>query len=519
MELGILAQAAALIALSFAIAVAALLIVNALAPVRRSQGGTTSAEWAFLFDGETLVDASDAAQRMIQHASAKGSDLMRLAAFLAPRFPDLGHHLAGDTQRRALEMFSTDGRMSLTLAPKAGRLHLKLEDLMPGPGDALDAPSMAALTEELRTHRAIGDHGPVPVWRQTAEGAIVWANTAYMELAEALDGPDTLPSWPPRALFDRVTDCDAQGQGGLRLKLTLPGENGDAQERWFDCHAAAIGEDLLYTAIPADSAVHAERSLRDFTQTLTQTFAHLSVGLAIFDRDRALSLFNPALTDLIGLKPEYLISRPSLSNMLDQLRERQMMPEPKDYKSWRQQMLALEAEAATGVYSEPWFLPDGRTFQVTGRPHPDGAIAFLFEDISADISLRHEYKTELDICQAVFDGLDEAIAVFSPAGTVTLTNQAYAALWGEVDPDKTIIEASRRWQHACAPTPVWGDARDFCGTIGERSKWTADVRMSDGRGLDCRFEALPGGATLVGFSIASGARPTAAHPMKQPVSA
>ena len=279
--------------------------------------------------------------------------------------------------------------------------------------------------------------------------------------------------------------------------------------RFFDCHVAAIGEDLLYTAIPADRTVEAERSLRDFTQTLTQTFAHLSVGLAIFDRERSLSLFNPALTDLIGLKPEYLIGRPTLSNLLDQLRERQMMPEPKDYKSWRQQMVALEAEAATGVYSEPWFLPDGRTFQATGRPHVDGAIAFVFEDISADISLRREFKTELETCQAVFDGLDEAIAVFSPAGAVTLTNQAYRALWGGEEPDTNIIEASRRWQHGCAPTPVWGDARDFCGTIGERSNWTAEARLSDGRGLDCRFEALPGGATLVGFSVTSGVRPQA----------
>ncbi len=514
MELGFLAQAATLIAMGFAVAVAALYLVSRLGPVRQAQGSVAAAEWAFLFDGETLVDASDAAQRMLQHASARGSDLMRLAALLAPRFPDLSRHLT-DQRRRELELFSTDGRMSLTLSEKSGRLHLKLEDLMPGPGDSLDAPSLAALIAELQTHRAVGEHGPVPVWRQTAEGAIVWANTAYMELAEALDGPDALPSWPPRALFDQVAGYDGLTMGGRRLQLTIPKKDGE-EVRFFECHVAAIGDDLLYTAIPVDRAVDAERSLRDFTQTLTQTFAHLSVGLAIFDRERSLSLFNPALSDLIGLKPDYLIGRPSLSNLLDQLRERQMMPEPKDYKSWRQQMVALEAQAATGVYSEPWFLPDGRTFQVTGRPHPDGAVAFVFEDISADISLRREYKTELETCQAVFDGLDEAIAVFSPAGTVTLTNQAYRALWGGEEPDKTIIEASRRWQHGCAPTPVWGDARDFCGTIGERSNWTAEVRLSDGRGLDCRFEALPGGATLVGFSIASAARPRA---MQQFVSA
>ena len=59
------------------------------------------------------------------------------------------------------------------------------------------------------------------------------------------------------------------------------------------------------------------------------------------------------------------------------------MPEPNDYSAWRAEMQDLARAAAEGRYQETWTLPTGSIYQVTGRPHPSGAIAFLFEDISA----------------------------------------------------------------------------------------------------------------------------------------
>ena len=342
----------------------------------------------------------------------------------------------------------------------------------------------------------------VPVWRQTAEGRITWANAAYHALADKMADAGR-PAGSLTKLFDLTVESVIGSNAPQRLQLlTLDG----TETHWYDCQTVALGSDYLITALPADSIVSAERGLRDFIQTLTQTFAHLSVGLAIFDRKRMLTLFNPALTDLLALSPEFLISRPTLSLFLDQLREKRMIPEPKDYKAWRRQMSELEAAAADGSYRQTWVLADGRTFEVTGRPHPDGAVAFLFEDISAEISLTRRFRAELETGQAVLDSLDEAIAVFSPAGHLTMSNRVYADLW-DCDPsttlkDVTMLEASRRWQKLCNPTPVWGDARDFAATIGERSNWSAEVHLRDGRRLFCRFEALPGGSTLVAFSEA-----------------
>ena len=244
--------------------------------------------------------------------------------------------------------------------------------------------------------------------------------------------------------------------------------------------------------------------MREFVQTLAKTFAHLPIGLAIFNRHRRLELFNPALTDLSSLPVAFLSGRPTLVAFLDELRDRRVMPEPKDYKNWRQQITELEAEAVRGTYAETWSLPTGQTYRISGRPHPKGALAFLFEDITSEVTMTRRFRLDMELGQAVIDSVSEALAVFSPSGILTRSNTAYAELWG-VDPsttfgDVSITDASRRWIEQCCPTPVWGDVRDFVGTVGERAEWSAEVGLRSGQRLACRFIPLTGGGTLVGFT-------------------
>jgi hypothetical protein len=73
---------------------------------------------------------------------------------------------------------------------------------------------------------------------------------------------------------------------------------------------------------------------------------------------------------LLGLSPEYLSARPTLLSFFDNLRDHQIMPEPKNYRSWRESMAELVNAASEGSYLETWSLPSGLTYRVSGRPHP-----------------------------------------------------------------------------------------------------------------------------------------------------
>ena len=285
-----------------------------------------------------------------------------------------------------------------------------------------------------------------------------------------------------------------------RISIPLPESN---KRLWYNISTTETEAGWLCHAVDVNAVVDAEVAQRNFVQTLAKTFAQLSIGLAIFDRNRQLVLFNPVLVDLTALSPDFLSSRPNLMSFFDRLRDQRMMPEPKNYSSWRQQMEDLLKAAAEGNYQETWSLPSGSVYSVSGRPHPDGAIAFLFEDITAEVSLTRQFRSELEMGQSIMDQMDEAIAVFANDGTMTFSNTAYHELW-KMDPDASfakvsIVDASRIWQDTCDPTPAWGEIRDFVAASDTREPWWAKVKLRDGTPMMCKVTGIQNGATMVSF--------------------
>ena len=108
------------------------------------------------------------------------------------------------------------------------------------------------------------------------------------------------------------------------------------QPAWFDISTKEAGGGYANYTPDIPGLVDAEQAQSNFVQTLTKTFAHLSIDLAIFDQKRKFILFNPALIDLTRLGVEFLSGKPDLMSVFDWLRDSQNMPEPKDYADWRQ---------------------------------------------------------------------------------------------------------------------------------------------------------------------------------------
>ena len=505
MQGSFLTLAALAVVTSLATAMMALRLMSALQPQRRiswtpiDQHGDAV---VFLFRDHELVDATPDARRLLAVGPSFLGEWARLLLVLQSRFPDLPEAMAELPARQRFVLTGVGSGDRVEAEWRGGLVRLVLRDAEAAAASEHPDPyAHSAQSEEVATLRDVIDDAPMLVWKEGPDGTVRWANGAYVDLVNRLRSSEGPLGWPlPRVFEQRLAGADPAAPP-RRLSVTLPEEE---TARWFDCYAEARGETTLLFALPADQLVKAENTLREFVQTLTKTFAHLPTGLAVFDRERRLALFNPALTDLSALEPLFLSGRPSLFEFLDRLREKQRMPEPKDYKGWRKRITELESAAASGTHQEVWSLPGGQTYRVTGRPHPDGAIAFLFEDITAEISLTRRFRAELELGQAVVDSLDEAIAVFSSSGSLILANQSYERLWQHDSlravTDVGVVEATRLWQERCEPTPAWGDLRDFVGETAERAEWTAEVRMRDGARLDCRFTPLAGHATLAGFT-------------------
>ncbi|MCB1332824.1 MAG: PAS-domain containing protein [Roseivivax sp.] len=364
----------------------------------------------------------------------------------------------------------------------------------PSAGTA-DRHLAATLLAELGPLRAVADAAPFLIWQCDSEGQVIWSNRAYRSMAEALrrDG-EVEPLMP---MPDQVSPG---GTGLVRARLTLS----DGRDSWYELSAAPQGDTQLVFANCIDAVVRAEQAQRNFVQTLTKTFAHLPIGLAVFDRNRQLALFNPALIDLTALSAEFLSGRPNLMTFFDHMREARMMPEPKNYSSWRERLADLVKAAEGDRYSETWTLPSGLTYKITGRPHPDGAVAFLLEDISAEISLTRRFRDELGQSQAVLDSLPDAVSVFSKLGILTVSNAAYRKYWGS-DPDErfadvTVSEERQHWRAACGDSPVWVEICDSVFGTNDRDAWSADVAHPRLGSVRAHVSPVTGGNTMIRFA-------------------
>lgn len=332
----------------------------------------------------------------------------------------------------------------------------------------------------------------VPLWHTDQHHRLLWYNDAYHKLFNVSHPTLAIES---RALFP-ADFSNTTHRLALRDQTT-------GAKNWYAVTHSQSRTTNCYQAICITPLIRAEEAQRNFVQTLTKTFAQLSIGLAIFDRKNQLVLFNPALIDLTGLGAQFLSARPEIQTFFDKLRETRKIPEPKNYASWRNTVSELISAAHDGRYEEIWSLESGQTFRVKGRPHPDGATAFLIEDISAQVTQTRSFRAELEQGQAMLDTLDDAIGVFSSSGVLTFSNRAYQELW-KVEPDAafadiTIHDAVQVWKRRSAPNLPWEQIQGFVENREDRLNWSMPLYLVDGTELTCLFSPILDGATLIRF--------------------
>ncbi len=450
---------------------------------------------SFLFEDGKLIDASGDGEAMLD-AAGEPQDWRGVTNLFRGRFAFPQGRLRFPKQD-GIEFFrardaSDAGLLEVSKTGPRVRLDLGQTDKT----GAASGQKLHMVTQELSLLRSANDAAPFPIWQAKRDGTITWHNPAYADLYRSIFKSN--PS-EDRPLF-RLPEATLEIGASQRVPITPPNTR---KTVWYDVRRADTPSGDFYSAVDANAIVHAEAAQRNFVQTLAKTFAHLTIGLAIFDDNRQLVLFNPAVIDLTGLGADFLSSRPNLLSFFDELRNRRLMPEPKNYNSWRQQIADLVAAAADGRYSETWTLDSGRTYRVTGRPHPDGAIAFLIEDISAEVSLTRRFRAELELGKSVLDNIESAVAVFSPDGVLALSNQAYRDLW-QVDPessfaDVTIADCLRNWTEDCKPAPALPDIRDFVLNLRDRTGWSIPLETKAGEALVMDAVPMSSNGTMVQF--------------------
>lgn len=460
----------------------------------------------FDFESGHLVGASALAMSALSETDLADDAQVRLIKRLSEIFPEIESRMvqaASAEQVIELSKVIETGPVSVRLEQLDRNLRLRINGLAAPFADhkLVDRDAFDAQSAEIDTLRDITQVAPVPTWRETPLGEIDWINPAYEQLINraALEGGASLSPFVRLFQSGSISKPGAEPRprrSALKFR--------DGTSRIYEVHSIGHKDHSIHFAIDASATALAEDSLRNFAQTLTQTFAELPVGLAIFDAQRHLVMFNPSLMDLTSLKPEWLSARPTLYDVLNELREQRMIPERKDFRDWRDDLVHLERSAEKGTYLETWTLPSGQIYRVTGRPHPQGAIAMFFEDITSEIALTRKIRGEKKLQDDMLDAIDEAVVAFDSQGNLRASNSHFADMWGS-DPctDNDVCHVHdivKLWQSQSHPSPVWGDLRDFVFQRNERAEWTGTIVHKDGRTLNLKVRPLSGLITMISFS-------------------
>ena len=461
--------------------------------LRQAKAGALANDAYFLFDGDRLIKTSQAGRQLLKATKTGAKDWSGFHACFGLRFPKLPARPPDLDAAQELSFDGADGaRLQLQAVGRYWRVTLVEIQTT---SDGFAAHRLFVIGRQHQQLHTICHNMPYVVWQTSTDDVLLWQNKAYSLLRDAVGGRDD------RSLFDLILSEDqtpAKNRQSLHLlskKVTM----------WYDIVSILTQGIWTHYASDINEIIKAETAQQNFVQTLGKTFAEMSIGLAVFDQNHRLVLFNPALIDLTSLGAEFLSGRPVLTHFFNKLRENRIMPEPRNSAAWRCQLQELISRSNQGAYCATWQLPNGLTYRVRGRPHPDGALAFLFENISAEISLTRRFRAKLAGLGSIIENLETAVVVFDNSGRLKLSNPAYTALWADIEgaaPDAeggAIIEVSRSWQAACLPTPVWGDLREYVVTIEGRERWAASVTRDNGDTLYCSVSPLPDSATMVCF--------------------
>lgn len=407
----------------------------------------------------------------------------KLRRWLEPRFgylPETLEHLAqGDVEKHpALD--ETDAAI-LTLTGNQSTQRVTLLD--PCERDAASLHRAQMQQQGLASCLTVLDQAPYAIRCQSTHIGEIWENRAFQGFSTS------------------ETDlilAAAKSHDDNRVQLEDP-ETG--KEKFFRVDKIEKdGIEALYL-LDVTEVARAEKVRREFIQTLTKTFANLTTGLAVFDRHRQLALFNPALMDLTNLPAVFLSSQPTMTQFFDRLRDNKVLPEPKNYSTWRNQIDEMIRSASDGLYFEDWSLPNGETYRVAGRPHPDGAVAFLFEDISDEVALTRRFRSQIDIRQAALDTCNQAITIIGPTNVVLLSNKPASSMLG-IDPDSSFAEMSiHDFMQACSERlphdRFWALAES---KILSRDASEAIIPDITGRAYRCTINPIRGNSVLVSIT-------------------
>ena len=359
-------------------------------------------------------------------------------------------------------------------------------------------------TAEDAQLRMILDAIPIPVWLRDPERALAFTN-------EAARNGGTIAAERGVELAARAQSdghahterrmLEADGKRRIMEITEAPlirgGGQGNAQR------AGTIGFAVEHEAPRTDELENTLMRERALFGHMLET---LDSGVAIFGPDRHLETFNAAYARLWGLSEDWLAEHPTLTQILEKLRDERRITEVSDFRAYRAEENNL-FDTLQESRERMMHLPDGRTVRDRVTPAGHGGLMHVYDNMTDTLSLQRDNKTLDAVQRHTIDNLQEAVAVFGGDGRLELHNAAFARLWDLSLSDEGrqphLSEIVERMREPGEDDGTWMKRRSgILSSLTQRREHKARYRRATpdgGQVLDVATVPLPNGAVLASY--------------------
>ena len=321
------------------------------------------------------------------------------------------------------------------------------------------------------------DKAPIAIWQRSSEGQIIDCNTTYGKIVEHkkeqvkaahIELLDTKRSNSPRIMAVNAARLNQEQRS--RFALIVEGQRKHFEV--VECPPSKAGRQYGY-GIDVSELEALRLELQRHKLAHKVILEHLSSPIAYFNKDTRLELFNEAYTKIFELDTSWLYTKPTMGEIIDQLRKNRRLPEYIDYREFKKQRSEF-FRTLIEPHEELIHMPDGKTLRLMIAPHPSGGLLYVFNDITDKLNLERDYKTLLAVQRQTLDRLYEGITVFGSDNRMRLSNPAAASIWNipeqQRQPDmhlnelldliKPQFEELQEWENLSERLTQLFDARD-----------------------------------------------------------
>ena len=282
------------------------------------------------------------------------------------------------------------------------------------------------------------DNLSFPIWLRDENLHLQEINKQYMEFTKEKNKEDILKNQTEIMSVNNESvsaNLALQAQATNRPRKQTINLVKNGERRSFEAIETPFhGDDSLdkiYTAgalIDVTELDELKRNFKLHQNAHLEILGALGTAFAVFDNAYKLSFYNKSFASFWGLEDVWLETHPSYSSFLDIIREKRMLPEVPDFRSYKS-----DEQKDFSRIIEPkedlLHLPNGNTIRRVRAPYPLGGLVFAFEDVSDRLATRRAYNSLLSVQQELLDNLFDGVVIFGSNGRLKFYNQSYLKLW------------------------------------------------------------------------------------------